>query len=60
MGSKTTGIIYEKKLLDYYFRCKKCKSPLLMFGCNNPNCSNYYKNNNKLLKYEKPNQIQKA
>ena len=25
------------------FHCKKCGHPLLMDGCDNENCSNYYK-----------------
>jgi uncharacterized radical SAM superfamily protein len=27
------------------FNCKECGSPLLMDGCNNENCNNYYAKN---------------
>lgn len=30
----------SKALLDNVFKCKHCKSPLLMFGCDNEDCGN--------------------
>jgi len=33
---------YNIAILRHVFTCK-CGSPLLMFGCDNPSCSNYYK-----------------
>ena len=35
------------ELLRYVFRCKICKYPLVMYGCTNQTCENYYKKNIK-------------
>ena len=34
---------YHPAILDHVFRCKRCKGPLLMDGCDNPDCENYYR-----------------
>ena len=41
---------YDTEILRSVFKCKLCGFPLLMFGCSNPNCENYYK---KQLEREK-------
>lgn len=33
---------YSTDLLKSIFKCNKCGNPLLMFGCDNPNCNNYW------------------
>lgn len=33
----------NRAILDSVFKCKKCSSPLLMFGCDNNSCDNYWK-----------------
>lgn len=47
----SADITYKRELLDYYNRCRECRSPLLMFGCDNPNCENH--NLKNLLKADK-------
>ena len=36
-----------KLILARFYKCKLCNYPLVMDGCENSNCKNYYK---KLLK----------
>jgi hypothetical protein len=36
-----------KALLDSVFKCQKCSSRLLMFGCDNEQCENSQTNNLK-------------
>ncbi len=38
-----TDINYPRAILASVFKCKKCGSELLMFGCPNQECNNYYK-----------------
>ena len=38
------NIKYHQAILSNIFKCK-CGQPLLMFGCGNKHCSNYYKTN---------------
>ena len=40
-----TTVIYDKALLDSIFKCNICGRPLLMFGCDNPECNNYWEKN---------------
>lgn len=48
---------YQCGMLNHYFRCSLCGRPLLMFGCDNPNCKNYYK---KRLEREKNDEVKKS
>jgi hypothetical protein len=36
-----TDINYDRIFLDRVFKCQLCHAPLLMFGCENPDCDNY-------------------
>lgn len=38
-----TDINYHRDLLAFVFKCSMCGKELLMFGCPDPNCKNYYK-----------------
>lgn len=38
-----TDINYHRSLLAFVFKCSICGKELLMFGCPDPNCKNYYK-----------------
>ena len=44
-------INYSRSILDKVFRCK-CGHPLLMFGCDNPDCDNFWR---KRIKKESNN-----
>jgi len=42
MSKISMDINYMQILLKRYFRCK-CGNELLMFGCDNPKCVNFWK-----------------
>ena len=48
MTKIANDINYSRELLAYYLRCKLCGYSLLMFGCDNLSCKNYWKNNIKV------------
>ena len=50
MAKIGNDINYSSELLNDYFRCTLCRYPLLMFGCDNPSCKNYWKNNIQVKK----------
>lgn len=35
----------SKDLMKSIYQCRLCNYPTLMFGCDNPNCENYYLRN---------------
>lgn len=44
LGSKGNEQPYmSKDLMKSIYQCSYCNKPLLMFGCDNPKCENYYK-----------------
>lgn len=34
-----------RSILESVFKCNLCGCPLLMFGCDNPQCNNFWKKN---------------
>ena len=46
MSMSKINVQYSNKaILESIFNCKVCGSPIIMFGCSNVGCSNYYKKN---------------
>ena len=43
---------YSGNLINYIYRCKQCGKSLLMSGCENPECDNYYIRQSK-IKWDK-------
>ena len=46
-------LIYHPDILRTIFKCK-CGKPLFMFGCDNPDCENYWKKRLKEKEVDEP------
>jgi hypothetical protein len=43
MNTIGSDVNYSRVILSSVFKCKLCSCELLMFGCPNSECNNYYK-----------------